>query len=68
MEEKFTRISIEKAYGFNYIIPYDLRSEFNKSIVNDNKDRFNEKFGKFRHSHANIYTIFIDNEVYLKIN
>lgn len=68
MEEKFTRISIEKAYGFNYMIPYDLISEFNKSMVNDDKDRFNEKFGKFRHSDAHIHTIFIDNEIYLKIN
>lgn len=68
MEEKFTRISIERAYGANYLIPYNLISEFNKSVIYDDQDRFNEKFGKFVHPDTHIHTIFTDNEIYLKIN
>ena len=66
--ENFTRISIELAYGFHYVIPFILIGKFNESLINDDKDVFNEKFGKFRHSDAQLHTIFTDNEIYLKIN
>ena len=66
--ENFTRIIIELAYGSNYVIPFILLNNFRKSLIKDDKDVFNEKFGKFIHSDSKLHNIFMDNEIYLKIN
>ena len=66
--ENFTRIIIESAYGSNYVIPFILLNNFRRSLIKDDKDVFNEKFGKFIHPDSQLHTIFMDNEIYLKIN